>query len=215
MNELIKIRVENGRQVVSARELYEFLGYDVSNWKRWYIKNISDNEFVTEGDDWVSLVLKTRGADVQDFAITISFAKKLSMMAKTAKGEDARNYFLECERKVKENTIEIKPMTQFEFMQMSLDKMIEQDRKLKELQKDVDILKINQTSATTHFTIVGYCSMYGISVNITEASAFGRQATIMCRNKGLSIGSTADPRFGRINTYPEHILDELFTQPLF
>lgn len=85
--ELIKIKEENGKQVVSARELYQFLGLDISNWNRWHKKNIQENNFVVNGQDWQGFVIETNGNQTQDFLITIDFAKRLSMMAKTEKGE--------------------------------------------------------------------------------------------------------------------------------
>lgn len=107
MNELIRITERNGKKAVSARELYEFLGYDLSNWKRWYNKNIIDNQFATENEDYIGFVIKTsserNGNETQDFALSIRFAKKLSMMAKTEKGEQARDYFIACEEQVTTN----------------------------------------------------------------------------------------------------------------
>lgn len=105
MNELIKISENNGKKVVSAKELYLFLDYDISNWSKWYKKNIIENEFAIENEDWCSFVHNTN-VDNQifnpnpsvDFSLSIDFAKKLSMMARTIKGEQARNYFIECEK---------------------------------------------------------------------------------------------------------------------
>lgn len=45
MEEIIKITERNGKSVVSAKELYDFLGYDKSQWSRWYQSNIINNEF--------------------------------------------------------------------------------------------------------------------------------------------------------------------------
>lgn len=100
MNELIKITEQDGRQVVSARELYDFLGLNKSHYKRWYIKNIIENDFAEEGVDWVGFAIMVNGNDTKDFALTIDFSKKLSMLARTDKGERARNYFIACEKKL-------------------------------------------------------------------------------------------------------------------
>ena len=102
MKDLIKITEKDGQQVVSARELYLFLGLDKSNWSRWYKKNIVDNEFAIENIDYQGFVFQTNGNNVQDFALTIDFAKKLSMMTKSEQGEKARQYFIECEKKLKQ-----------------------------------------------------------------------------------------------------------------
>jgi len=101
MEGLIKIeKSQGGKQVVSARELYDFLELDKSNWTRWSKKNIEDNPFSRENEDWAGFVIKTNGNETKDFSITIDFAKRLAMMARTEKGEAARNYFIECEKKM-------------------------------------------------------------------------------------------------------------------
>ena len=45
--ELIKITERNGKSVVSAKELYDFLGYDRSQWSRWYQTNILNSQLPT------------------------------------------------------------------------------------------------------------------------------------------------------------------------
>lgn len=104
MEELIKITEHNGKKAVSARELYEFLGYNSTQWGRWYTKNIINNRFAEENEDWIvfDMMSKTQvGRPTKDFAISIDFAKKLSMIANTEKGEQARQYFIACENKLK------------------------------------------------------------------------------------------------------------------
>ena len=98
MKELIKITEQNGTKAVSARELYEFLGYNKAVWSRWYQKNIIDNEFAFENIDYQTLNIMLNGNETKDFALSIEFAKKISMMARTEKGEEARRYFIECEK---------------------------------------------------------------------------------------------------------------------
>ena len=103
MQELIKITESpGGKQVVSARELYEFLGLDKSHWLRWCEKNITKNEFALQNVDYqvFAMMAKTQGGRPSvDFSITIDFAKRLAMMSRTEKGEEVRKYFIECERK--------------------------------------------------------------------------------------------------------------------
>lgn len=113
MNELIRIQTnEQGQQLVSARELYLGLGLDKSNWKRWYSKNIQSNDFFLENVDWTGFVIMTNGNETQDFAISIDFAKHIAMMARTEKSHEYRNYFIQCERKLKEqsNTPMLSPL---------------------------------------------------------------------------------------------------------
>jgi len=104
MEELIKINTnESGASVVSARDLYQKLGYDLSQWSRWYKKNIVNNSFAIVNEDWVGFDIKSSGNDTKDFALSLDFAKRLSMMAKTKVGDDYRKYFIQCENIVKSN----------------------------------------------------------------------------------------------------------------
>jgi len=101
MSELIKITETENGNVVDAKELYIFLGYDITQWSRWCSRNIEKNDFAIEGTDYALL---DRVSRTKEFALSIEFAKKISMMAKTEKGEEARNYFLECEQLAKSAT---------------------------------------------------------------------------------------------------------------
>lgn len=101
MSELIKITETENGSVVDAKELYLFLGYDISHWAKWYGRNVVKNDFAIEGKDYIELAQSAR---TKEFAFSIDFAKKISMMAKTEKGEEARNYFLECEQLAKSAT---------------------------------------------------------------------------------------------------------------
>jgi len=100
MNELIKVTTsEGGKQVVSAKELYSFLELEKAHWKRWTNKNIVKNVYAVENTDWQGFTIEVNGNQTQDYVITLDFAKRLAMMARTEKGEAAREYFLACERK--------------------------------------------------------------------------------------------------------------------
>jgi len=105
MSELIKITEDvAGNKIVSARELYQKLGYDLSQWSRWYKKNIVNNNFAIENEDWVGFDIKSNGNDTKDFALRLDFAKRLSMMAKTQVGDDYRKYFIACEQIAKDTS---------------------------------------------------------------------------------------------------------------
>ena len=102
MEELIKITTnDEGKQLVSARELYKGLGLARTKWTPWYTKNIIENEFFKENIDWTKVSLEVTGNLTTDFAISIEFAKHIAMMARTEKSHQYRNYFIECEKKAK------------------------------------------------------------------------------------------------------------------
>nr|DAI29946.1 MAG TPA: antirepressor protein [Caudoviricetes sp.] len=137
MKELIKITEQNGNQAVSARELYEFLGYNKAVWARWYQKNILENEFAFENIDYQTFNITLNGNETKDFALSIDFAKKLSMKANTARGEEARQYFIECEKQLRSGKFAL-PTTYKEALQSLLEEVEAKER----LQAQNDLQRI-------------------------------------------------------------------------
>ena len=104
MKELIKItKNEEGQQLVSARELKEFL--EIKTELRKWFPRMCEYGF-EEGRDFtrVSQKCPTLGGtqNVVDYAITIDMAKEISMIQRTDKGKQARQYFIKCEEKLRE-----------------------------------------------------------------------------------------------------------------
>lgn len=130
MTELIKITEnKSGERIVSAKELYNTLGFDISQWSRWYKKNIEENDFAIYGQDWIELDIESSLNRSKDFGLSIDFAKRISMMAKTEMGETCRNYFIACEKKLQQ----IVPRTHLEVLQSEMALLIESERVKNEL----------------------------------------------------------------------------------
>ena len=93
--------------MTTARKLYSFLELAPQHFARWCMKNISENDFATENEDYMRLTTNgetpTGGkVEREDYRLTAQFAKKLSMMSKSERGEQARDYFTSVEDKAKE-----------------------------------------------------------------------------------------------------------------
>lgn len=105
MNSLPEIFDHQGKKAVSARELYDSLGFDIVNWARWYHKNITKSPFAIENQDWAVFFIEKKtpdgGRPSRDFALSLDFAKRLAMMARTEAGERVRDYFIQCEEATK------------------------------------------------------------------------------------------------------------------
>jgi phage anti-repressor protein len=102
MTELIKLHTRDEQQVISAKELYEFLGLHKANWKRWYETNIINNSFAFENWDWWKTIISPNHNESVDYWVTLDFAKRLTMQTRSESGEIVRRYFLDCERKLQE-----------------------------------------------------------------------------------------------------------------
>lgn len=131
MNELIKISEKDGKQIVSARELYKVLELADGQFSRWAKTNVIENPYAIENEDWVGFDIDVEGNSTKDYAIVLPFAKKIAMMSKTEVGNRVRDYFLECEQKAKEKTWNL-PQTYAEALQLAADqaKAIEAQQKL-------------------------------------------------------------------------------------
>ena len=111
MHELIPLQLQtingNAVETVSARELHAFLevGRDFSNWVKG---RISEYDFV-ENQDFVVFAKigenPNGGRPSQEYYITLDMAKELSMVERNEKGKQARKYFIECEKRLKEQTV--------------------------------------------------------------------------------------------------------------
>lgn len=87
---------------VDARELHLFLE-SKQQFADWISAKVLDNPFFEEGIDYALLqnVMKQTGRgghNKKDYVLTQDTAKKVSMAEQTVKGNEARDYFLECER---------------------------------------------------------------------------------------------------------------------
>lgn len=144
MQELIKITEKDGQQLVSARELHEFLGVSkhITQWIKPYIKD--DNDYGFELNvDFMRIdgeVNPTNGLPTVDFAITIEMAKELSMVSKTEKGKQARKYFIQCEKKLKE-VVQTKPTCIEDVLISSLQEMKALRLEINNTKKEVNGLK--------------------------------------------------------------------------
>lgn len=98
-NELIPIIQEKGSQLVDAKDLYEFLGLSV-RFNDWMRRRIEEYGF-KDGIDFYSILSKTGGRPSNEYFITLDMAKELAMVERTAKGKVVRQYFIECEKRLR------------------------------------------------------------------------------------------------------------------
>ncbi|WP_254493840.1 antA/AntB antirepressor family protein [Bartonella sp. B1099] len=130
MNTLIKITEQTidqeTVQTVNARELHAFLEVK-SNFRDW-IKNrieeygfLENKDFISfakilakpntsqENQDFVSFTQKRvkpkGGRPSTEYHLTLDMAKELSMVERNEKGRQARRYFIECEKKLKSQSV--------------------------------------------------------------------------------------------------------------
>ncbi|MEJ8582032.1 antA/AntB antirepressor family protein [Riemerella anatipestifer] len=203
MNELIKITEQNGKQAVSARELHSFLEskQDFSTW----IKNRIEKYGFIEEQDFTLHKFVERGTWKHEYVLSIDTAKELAMVEGNEKGKQARQYFIECEKRLK------KPLSQVEIVAQSAQLLLQQSQQLETLQKEVNHIKARITTSEESFiTIAGYATLEKKRIDNKTASIIGRKVAKYCRDNDIIIGQIFDPRFGYVNTYPRDIIQIFF-----
>ena len=202
--ELIKITENNGKNVVSARELHQFLG-NTDNVNTWF-KRQSERAMLVENEDFISVAfLQPSGQNAIDYAISINSAKEIAMLNGGDKGKQARLYFIECEKQL------TKPMSQIDILVQSVQLLQEQSKRIDNVEAQLlEIKNKPQINAPIeHFSIMGYCRNIHKQISIEEAKTYGAKCRKMCNELGMVIGKVPDPRFGSVNTYPLDVLNQI------
>lgn len=98
MQALIPIsKTKQGRDVVSAQTLHQFLEVG-TRFDMWFTRRIEEYSFV-QGVDFQGPILSTNSG--ADYVITLDMAKELSMVERNEKGQQARRYFIDCEKQLR------------------------------------------------------------------------------------------------------------------
>ena len=132
-----------------ASKLYAFLELLPSNFARWCKKNIVNNKFATENEDYFPFIMQEERDKPKnpkpktDYKLTSEFAKKLSMTGNTEKHEQARNYFIACEQGLKIATAKLQARNDdIQALAQSVNNLVQKiDNKFDSLEARVSTLE--------------------------------------------------------------------------
>ena len=99
-------------RTVSARDLHLFLGVR-RDFSSWVTARIDQYGFVPQSD-YLKVFpktgeLKKGGRRWTDYHLTMDMAKELAMVERTEKGQEARRYFIDCERQLLDRAKQLPP----------------------------------------------------------------------------------------------------------
>ena len=135
--ELIKVTTtENGSQVVSARELHKFLE-SKQDFSTWIKARIDKYGFVSEVDFTLHKFMEGK-VWKHEYILTLDTAKELAMVEGNEKGKQARRYFIECEKKLRE--VVTKPMTALELIAAQAQAMVEMEKKMNVMDEKINFI---------------------------------------------------------------------------
>jgi anti-repressor protein len=132
MNELITTNQdESGEIIVSGRELHEFL--EVTTPYHIWLPRMVEYGFVEGLDFCTKMFESTGGRPAQDHLLKLDMAKEISMLQRSDKGKQARQYFIHLEKMW--NSPEMVMKRALEFANKQVDEM---KRRLVESQPKVE-----------------------------------------------------------------------------
>ena len=104
-NELVPVyETSTGEKVVYGSELHEVLGVRTP-YKDWSSRRLSDVDAL-EGEDFeAAQICAPSGQTKKDHIIKLDTAKEMAMLERNEKGKQVRRYFIQVEKKYKENTL--------------------------------------------------------------------------------------------------------------
>ncbi|EJJ3323518.1 antA/AntB antirepressor family protein [Campylobacter coli] len=83
----------------NAREIFQFLNSE-QEYSNWIKNRISHYNFI-ENQDYIIELVYTKGRPRKEYYVTLDMAKELCMVENNEKGRQARRYFIECEKRLK------------------------------------------------------------------------------------------------------------------
>lgn len=97
----------------NAREIFQFLNSE-QEYANWIKNRISHYNFI-ENQDYIIELVYTKGRPRKEYYVTLDMAKELCMVENNEKGRQARRYFIECEKRLK--NLEQEKMEKLAFRQ--------------------------------------------------------------------------------------------------
>ncbi|ECR3130721.1 phage antirepressor Ant [Campylobacter jejuni] len=98
---------------VNAREIYKYIKI-TSNFAEWINRRINHYNFI-ENQDYIIELVYTKGRPRKEYYVTLDMAKELCMVENNEKGRQARRYFIDCEKRLK--NLEAEQMQKLAFRQ--------------------------------------------------------------------------------------------------
>ncbi len=139
MNELIPTHQSESNEIlVTGRDLHEFL--EITTPYTMWFKRMVEYGF-TEGTDFITKMLESIGGRPSvDHHIKLDMAKEISMLQRNEKGKQARQYFIEVEKKWNSPEMIVQRAMEIQNKKiLMLETQIEEDKRFTEFGKVVEM----------------------------------------------------------------------------
>lgn len=124
--------------------------------------------------------------------------------------------------------VALAPLTPAEILLQQATQMVEQERRVKQLEarQQVDRIQLQVVEAaiaevaakqatidTSSYSVAGYAGLHKIRLTLQSASGFGRRAAAISRTQGYPVGKVHDARYGEVNVYHRDVLRQVMDAP--
>lgn len=181
MKELIKITTnDNDEQLVNGRELHEFLEVETP-YRKWFPR-MCEYGF-TEGTDYTPdiFVHPLNHQKTVDHAIKLDMAKEISMLQRTEKGKQARQYFIQLEKFW--NSPEMITKRALEFQQRKIDSLQLENEQLKPKALFADSVSASHTSILVG-ELAKLVKQNGVNIGANRLFCWLRDKGYLIKRKG-------------------------------
>ncbi|MFS0295177.1 antA/AntB antirepressor family protein [Corynebacterium striatum] len=185
MNELIPLADNNGVQAVTGRDLHAFLEVR-DNYTDWMKRMIAYG--FSAGQDFSEISDKPKGAGRPriDHIMSLDMAKEISMIQRTDKGKQARQYFIECERRVKSSVPAI-PQTYAEALRAAADNAERAEVEARNAAEQRQLAEKRQRALEAQAPAVAKAAAHSASEEWKGRQEFAREVQAWGRNWGYTI----------------------------
>ena len=102
----------------------------------------------------------------------------------------------------------LQPKSQLEILQMSVNQLVEQEKRMNELENRMDMIEAkNITSPVDYYTISGFAAVRKQKIDTTKANLLGRKASALSKQYDYPIGKVPDAKYGSVNSYHVDVLN--------
>lgn len=184
----------------TAKALYEFLKLNPAVYARWCKTNILENSFAEKNIDYevfnINVENPKGGRPTTDYKLTASFAKKLAMSCQNERGEQAREYFIKVEEKLKQTVNKKSTPSNDEkakLLRAEAMSLNAKTRAFKTLMKSLDNKKLSPIAMQV-FGLKGLEGIFGVDVGNYLPEV---EKTYSAKEVGEMLGISAN-KVGRI-----------------
>lgn len=163
------------------------------------------------------------------YGLTIDCFKMMGMLARTDQGKRVREYFIECERRAKDNPVN--KLTTLDALAVAVQMLQSQEKRIADQENAIKLqsmmfeqqqrqleeqdIRLTYTeqqmkmlgAVRGYTTIAGFGVQNGVKIAVNDARAIARIAKGLCEEKGLQTSHVPDERWGRVNSYPIEVLE--------